>query len=503
MAKTKPHPGKTPPAQRPDDVLDLDQAIAFLKTTRPTFYRWLRGGKFKGLKVGRQWRFRREDIERFLQGQEPPVELPADIKPLLAELRERLAATGLDAAPRHADNPIAEAVDLMIRLGGRLRASDLHLEPQVDATGQHRAILRLRLDGVLQLQAGFDVRLLGLLAAHWKRLGGCDVRETQRPQDGRLLGEIDGRHLDLRICTVPAVMGEAVTARFLDSADVQLALDRMDFAPANRQRIDEALREPAGVILLTGPTGSGKTSVLYACLMAVAKPGCKTITIEDPVEYFLPNMMQVQINSAAGMTFASTMRACLRCDPDVVMISEIRDCESLEVLFQMALTGHLTFSSLHTEDAASTLGRIVDIGFPANVAADAIRLIVSQRLVRVLCPDCRQPVELDGTQRALAENLCRQGGLVLEALNPQFHKAVGCAKCNRTGYRGRTLIAETMVMSGELAAAWRRGAGTDELRTIAVRHGMTTIAADGFRRAAAGQTTIEEVCRVLNPSLLR
>jgi len=494
-AKSRAKPQGAPAAGK--ELLTMDQAVAALKTTRPTFYRWVRSGKIKGMKVGRQWRFTRQDIERFLTGQEPRIELRADIGPLCTALRDRLTALGGQDPSRPTDGPVARTVAALIGLGVRMRASDIHLEPYED-----HAAARVRVDGVLHEVARFDLRLLPALVEQIKRLAACDVRQKTLPQDGRIRLSLtdDGRvrDLDLRVCFVPAITGEAVTARILQRDEVFLDLGQIDHAPADRQRLMRALNLPWGLIVLSGPTGSGKTTVLYSCLLELAKPDRKIMSVESPVEYLLPGVVQVEIRPAAGLTFPRAIRSLLRSAPNAIMVGEIRDNEILQLCMQSALTGHLVLTTLHTDDAAQALKRMVDIGAPPFLVADATKLVGAQRLVRTLCGDCAAAAEPSAGALAEAERIARAGGLAWDALPRAFRKPVGCPRCAQTGFRGRTLLAEMLEVTPPIAAALRDEASVDDLRAIAVAEGMTTLAAEGVRRAAEGQTTLEEVFRVLH-----
>jgi len=483
-----------PPAPEADgrELLDMSQAIAMLKTTRPTFYRWLRAGKLKGMKVGRQWRFYREDIERFLRGQGPRIDLAADIGPLLRDLREPIAPYGPTFPAGAGGDEAMEAARLMIHLGAAMGASDVHVAAQSD--GVH---VRLRLDGVLHAAATYDARLHPAVVAAWKAMAACDIHETELPQDGRILIELPGISdtVDLRVSFLPAYGGEAVTARILRRDEIHLSFDRFDLAPPDLEKLLRHIESPNGVVLLTGPTGSGKTTTLYTCLGHLNRPEVKLVSIEDPVELAMDGVVQVAVRQHPSRTFPAACRAALRSDPDVIMVGEIRDAESANLCVQMALTGHLVLTTLHTSDAAGALVRLVEIGVVPFVVADATRLVVAQRLVRRLCAACSKPGTPDAGHLEEAQRLARTGGLAWDSLAKRWHEPVGCTACKSTGYRGRSLIAEMLEVTPEVGAALRRGAGAAELRTLAVGQGMTTMAAHGILRAAAGETSLAEVVR--------
>ncbi len=487
-------PRRPPQPAEGGELLDMSQAIEMLKTTRPTFYRWLRAGKLKGMKVGRQWRFYRHDLERFLKGQQPRVELPTDIGPLIRQLSRHLEGLGgKDPSPPDAE-AVQRAVALMIAIAVRTSATDLHLEPY-----KTRAQVRQRIDGLLHKIAEFDLRLLPAIVEQIKRLAAMDVSQKALPQDGRisLSGEAFGGELDLRVCVLPAVMGEAATIRLLRPTEAVLSLDRIGYAPADLERLTRALHRPWGLIVIGGPTGSGKTTVLYACLAHLADATRKIMSVEDPVEYLLPGVIQTGVRESAGFTFARAVRALLRSAPNIIMIGELRNREALSLALQSGLTGHLVLTTLHTDSAAATLKRMVDMGEEPFVIAEATRLVGAQLLTRQLCPRCSVPEPPAEHLLQRAAELARIGGLDWEALPRSFRRPVGCEQCAQTGFRGRTILAELAEMTPQVASALRRGATVEQIERIAVSEGMTTIAADGIRRAAEGQTTLQEVFGLL------
>ena len=297
-------------------LLTMPEAIELLNTTRPTFYRWVRAGRIKAQKVGRQWRFQRADIDRFMQGEAPRIDLPVDISPLIQTLREKIKKTGetacLQDLPK-SSNPVEEAVALMIAVGLATKACDIHITSH-SMDGNTSGVLRYRLDGDLLPVATFDVRLLPAIVQEWKRLAACDIHEKEKPQDGRILAEICGTKLDLRFHVLPACLGESVAVRILDPSAVCLELDRCGYAPNDMEKLRRILHSPWGVIIVTGPSGTGKTTTLYSCLNELACPERKLISIEDPVEYLLPWVTQIALNPIANVTFTTAARAVLRAD---------------------------------------------------------------------------------------------------------------------------------------------------------------------------------------------
>jgi type II secretory ATPase GspE/PulE/Tfp pilus assembly ATPase PilB-like protein len=396
---------------------------------------------------------------------------------------------------------------MMLALGTQLRASEVHIDPCLepgssDLTGR----LRMRIDGIIQEIATFDLRLLGAIAGEFKQMAGADVREKPRPQAGRILTRLSdvpgseggsGKLVDLRASFLPTALGESVTLRFFDPGSVFMELGKIDYSPGDKQKLLKALHEPWGLIVISGPTGSGKTTVLYSCLNEVSGPQRKTVSLEDPIEFHLPWVSQVEVGESSGVTYARAIKTVLSAGPDVVMIGEIRDSETLQAALEAALSGCLVLTQLHASGAAEALRRMADFGGDPFAVAEASKLVLSQRLVRKLCPDCSERVSLSAEEIESAKELAIGGGIEWGTLKPDFRKAVGCDRCSRTGYRRRDVIAEVLEISPGIAKALRDNASVDEIRAIAVSEGMTTMVADGIRRAAVGHTTMEEVRRVL------
>jgi len=509
--KAKANREAAPGAARPGgesphgDLVTMSEAMAMLKTTRSTFYRWLREGKLNGTKLGRQWRFYRGDIEQFLKGKGPRIDLPVDVMPLIRTLEERLGQLGVKQVPGESLDPIERVVYLIIALGYALRADSIHITTHVfGGSPEYETVLRFRIDGVLKEMARMDTRLLPSVVQQWKAMAGCNVNETVRPQDGRIqlrlkkaLTGTEDRNVDLRVSFQPAALGESLMARILDCDAVLLDLDRFGYDAEDRGRLDAALKSRAGLVLVTGPTGCGKTTPLYACLSAVSSPETKSISIEDPVEFLLPWVTQIPLRPQSGVTFEAAMRSALRSGPDVILVGEIRDYATLAMIQQAALTGHLVLSVLHTGDAAGALRRMVDMGSDPFIIADSTLLVLAQRLVRKLCPHCSVTEEPDAETMGIVAGICKEGNTEGTLTDHSFKKAVGCERCGGLGYRGRMVISETLTMTPEIASALMAGDSSAELRAVAVRQGMTPLAADGIRRAAKGLTSIAEVLRTI------
>ena len=315
-----------------------------------------------------------------------------------------------------------------------------------------------------------------------------DIAERRRPQDGRFSAQILDKEYDFRISTLPILNGESIVLRILDKSKVIINLEDLGMHPDNFAKFKKSMKAPYGIILVTGPTGSGKTTTLYGALNDIKSVKTKIITVEDPVEYQLNMIQQVHVNEKAGLTFVSALRSILRQDPDVIMIGEIRDQETLRIAIQAALTGHLVFSTLHTNDAISALPRMIDMGIEPYLVSGALVCIEAQRLVRKLCPHCKQKITL--SQKAFDE----VKKFVPE--NYQFYKSVGCPQCSQTGYLGREMISEILPISDHIASMVANGASKDELKSVAYEEGFIDMFHDGVIRAANGITTLEEVYRV-------
>ena len=499
--------GKTAMDAQTDSLLDTEEAMAYLKTTRPTFSRWLKTGKLKGMKMGRQWRFRREELERFLAGGSQKIEAVANTAPVIGELAERLKSLGVAPWPPadRDEERISLIVEGIVILGAKLRASDIHITPHPNENGASgsKIALRYRIDGCLQPMLTIDGRLLNSLSDGFKRLANCDVNERLLPQDGRSLMKLSGSFLgtgkegeislDLRINFLPAAMGEAITIRILDTGMCLPKLQNMGFDPADVSRISEALKKPSGLIVFSGPSGSGKTTGIYACMQELENDkGIKVISVENPVEYILPSVTQVPVSQAQGGTVKYYLRAIMRSDPDVVVLTELRYKDEWDMLQTIALTGHLAICSLHTNSCIGSIKRLFDIGAEKCFLSDTLKLLVSQRLLRCLCPECSVKASPSKEELKKAATIAGMGGIEFSSLPEEYRKAVGCPKCAMTGYKGRTAIGETMEITPDIVDAFQKGKDYDEIQRLAIESGMTTLAADAIRRFARGQTSLQE-----------
>ncbi len=380
--------------------------------------------------------------------------------------------------------PVIRRVNQLIARALELRASDIHIEPQ-----ERSIIIRYRVDGVLRT-ADFprDVSPAAIVS-RIKVMADLNIAERRLPQDGRIKIRMGGRQIDMRLSTVPTLHGESIVMRLLDRSDVALDLAALGFDDVALRQLHQILARPQGIILVTGPTGSGKTTTLYAALSLLNSPDRKILTVEDPVEYQLQGINQIPIRPNIDLTFARALRAILRQDPDVVMVGEMRDIETAKIAVQAALTGHKVFSTLHTNDAASSITRLQDMQVDDYLLVSTIDAILAQRLVRRLCPHCREAYSPDP---ALIEQLGRD-----PTTSPPLYRARGCEACDDTGYHGRITIAELMLMSDAIRGAVLAGGDAAALKRVARDDGMTDMHTDGLNKAFAGLTTLEEVERVV------
>lgn len=421
-------------------------------------------------------------FERFLRSDEELSELSSTIEES-AESNQASMTENLEEQDN--DAPIVRFVNLLIAQAINDRASDIHVEP-----GERQLLVRFRIDGVLHEMQKADRAIQDGIISRLKIMSSIDIAEKRKPQDGRLSVTHEGRPVDLRVATLPTVWGEKIVMRILDNTGQVMTMRDLLFSPTNEKRFREAISKPHGMILATGPTGSGKSTSLYTALRAIANPTINVITVEDPVEYRIGGINQVQVNNRAGLTFATALRSILRSDPDVVLVGEIRDFETANISIEASLTGHLVLSTLHTNDAPSALTRLTELGCEPFLVATGLTAVIAQRLARRLCMKCREGV-VEPTE-------------VLSALGfahdpfdlPQIFKAVGCAACSNTGYRGRVALHEIMTMSDEIESLVVTRATGNEIRQTALTQGMISLRDDGWSKVSQGLTTIEEVLRV-------
>ncbi|AFL68519.1 GspE/PulE family protein [Sulfurospirillum barnesii] len=409
------------------------------------------------------------------------MELGESIKGLIGEIRKEISSSAIDN-PQESSG-ILKLIEIILKTSILARASDIHIEPT-----ENNCIVRSRIDGMLTETFIFDKDIYPPLGSRMKLLSNMDIAEKRKPQDGRFSATILNREYDFRISALPTINGESIVIRILDKSKVMIKIEDLGMHPHNYVKFEQAMHSPYGIILVTGPTGSGKTTTLYAALNAIKSVQTKIITVEDPVEYQLTLTQQVQVNEKANLTFASALRSILRQDPDVIMIGEIRDTETLRIAVQAALTGHLVFSTLHTNDAVSAVTRVVDMGIEPYLMSGSLIAIEAQRLVRKLCPHCKVKHTLPKTAYDEIKDMLPE--------NYQFYKNTGCEKCSQTGYLGREMISEILVISEKISSMIAQGAGKSEIKAQALLEGFIDMYHDGIIRAANGVTTLDEIIRV-------
>jgi type IV pilus assembly protein PilB len=407
------------------------------------------------------------------------------------EVIDEDAADDLEAEDGISEGPVVRLVNSIIFQAAEDGASDVHFEPQEDAL-----IVRFRVDGVLNIAQRIPKQLAPGVTTRVKVLAKLDIAERRKPQDGRItLGAAAaGRMLDIRVATLPTVEGESAVMRLLDKSRRAPTLHELGFSETMRAGFREIVSRPTGALLVTGPTGSGKSTTLYAALSEINRPEINVITVEDPVEYRLGGINQVQINIRAGLTFSSALRSILRSDPDVVMVGEIRDVETAKISIEAALTGHFVLSTLHTNDAPGALTRLTEMGVEPFLTSSAVSGVLAQRLARTLCTNCAEPYR-PGEEELLAARVPAER--MYQFQEAEFKRKVGCARCGQTGYRGRVGVFQFLPMSEAVSRLASRGATHDQITEAATASGMRTLWDDGLDKVAAGLTTVEELARVV------
>ena len=391
-----------------------------------------------------------------------------------------------DISVMESDAPIIKLVNRLMMQAFRERASDIHVEPY-----QAEVRIRFRVDGILHDVLGIPKRIQSAVISRIKVMANLNIAEKRLPQDGRIGIKLGDHSVDLRVSTVPTANGERVVMRILDKSSVLYGLEELGFYPDDMGIVNKLLRQEHGIILVTGPTGSGKTTSLYSMLSKINSPDKNILTIEDPIEYQLKGIGQIPVNTKVGVTFASGLRSIVRQDPDIILVGEIRDLDTAEIAIQAALTGHLVFSTLHTNDSASAVTRLIDMGIEPFLVTSSVNAIVAQRLCRKICADCRQPYYPEN------ESLF-EIGLVRERLETEGHlyRGAGCMECLNTGYKGRVGIYEILVMTDSMKTSVLKTSDSNIIKRQAIEEGLHTLRDDGARKVRAGVTTIEEVLRV-------
>ena len=417
-----------------------------------------------------------EQIEKHLHN----IEISESVKDLVQEIRAEFKTT---ANETDESSGILKLIELVLKTAIISGGSDIHIEPT-----ESSCVVRSRIDGMLKEIFVFDKDIYPPLSSRLKLLANLDIAEKRKPQDGRFSAVVMNKTYDFRISTLPIMTGESVVMRILDKSKVMIKLEELGMHPQNYKNFRAAMDAPYGIIFVTGPTGSGKTTTLYAGLNAIKNVKRKIITVEDPVEYQMSLIQQTQVNPKADLTFANALRAILRQDPDIIMIGEVRDRETLKIAIEASLTGHLVFSTLHTNDAISAITRVVDMGIEPYLVSGALVAIQAQRLIRKLCQFCK-------VRTTLNDHLLEDIGSMLPR-EYQFFKARGCEKCSNTGYAGREMISEVLTIDDNIASMIARGSSKEEISKYAYENGFISMFNDAIIRASGGKTSIEEVYRV-------
>jgi type IV pilus assembly protein PilB len=432
-----------------------------------------------------------DDITAMLSNMRPAQEeITEDTEAHVAAAEEEATAVELRDIREQVDAaPVVKLVNGVLARASDEGASDVHFEPQAK-----ELLVRFRHDGVLHEIMTIPKRLQPGVLSRLKIMADLDIAERRVPQDGRIGLVVGGKPIDMRVASLPTVYGEKIVIRLLDRGNVMLRLEQLGFSEIALARYTKSYSKPYGAILVTGPTGSGKSTTLYGTLNILNTADKNIITVEDPVEYRLAGINQVQVNPKAGLTFASGLRSILRCDPDIIMVGEIRDKETAQIAVESALTGHLVLSTLHTNDAPGALSRLTEMGVEPFLTASAVDCVIAQRLIRKVCEYCRESYS---TTREMLEQLGYEEEVVENWKDTQLYKAVGCARCNGTGYKGRVGIYEIMPVTEALERLIVERKSADELTRVALAEGMVSLRQDGLERVLQGITTIEEISRVI------
>lgn len=379
--------------------------------------------------------------------------------------------------------PIVKMVNIIFQKAVASRASDIHIEPQEDGV-----LVRYRIDGQLVEIARYDKKIMPSMSARVKIISGLNIAEKRIPQDGRISLNIDGKNYDLRVSILPTMFGEKIVMRIADKDGFNVTKQQLGFFEDDMEKFDSIISNPHGIILVTGPTGSGKSTTLYTALKELCTPDVNILTVEDPVENTIRGINQVQVNVKAGMTFAAALRSFLRQDPDIIMVGEIRDGETAEIATRSAITGHLVFSTIHTNDAASSITRMIDMGIEPFLMSSAVVGIIAQRLVRRLCPKCKELLELTEQDRDILD--------IEEGEEVTIYKANGCPECNNMGYKGRIAVYEIMEVNREIREMIAKNENSDVIKDVAIKNGMKTLRMNSARLVKNGVTTIDEMLKI-------
>ena len=479
--------------QDSEELLTIDEAGKFLDTSKSTIYRLLGQGDLKGTKVGKQWRFRKSDLTAYLERGPEAISMDASARAELDALAGAIGDLSVEGLERGSeDAKVMRIAHYVVQQAIRAGASDVHVEPM-----QNGVRIRHRVDGVLGEVMTIPKTLQAVLTARFKIMADLNIMEKRVPQSGRIPIKTDGSDYHLRLSTMPTYFGESIVMRILDKTSVLLGLDKLGLSEGERHSIEKWIHKPSGIIITTGPTESGKTTMMYSMLGQLDTETNKIMTIEDPVEFILPGVCQTQVNKRADLTFTAGLRSFMQHDPDVIMVGEQRDVESALTTVEAAVTGRLVLTVLHTEGAPAALIRLVEMGIERYSVASTVIGVVGTRLCRRLCPSCKTLVAGDSDLLSFIykmADLIASGGYAMPD-RLIIYEAVGCEECRGTGYRGRIALHEVLDCEPRFTARLLQCASTDEMTKLAVENGMRTLLADGMSKVVAGETTVDEVLR--------
>jgi len=491
-----------------EELLSFDEAIKFLDTSKTTLYRLLSQDEIKGVKVGKQWRFRKADLTAYIERGPVAIavdasalgELDSELRFFKEELRterpdEDLAPISVEG--QSAESKIVQLADGILRLAFKSNCSDIQFEPMGSVIR-----LRFRIDGLLHVIRQIPIRLHESLIARFKEMADMNLSEKRLPQDGRIQLQFDRTDFDIRVSTVPTAFGESAAMRILDRSAALRPLDQSGMSPANLVSLRACLDRPNGLILATGPSGSGKTLLVYSCLAELNSPGVKIVTAENLIEYQLPGTTQIQASDRIGLTLAAALRSAFRQDPDIVMCSELRDQETAKTALDAALKGVCLLSTMFANDVTSAIQRLTDMGIETYVISSALNAVVSTRWMRRLCQHCKAIANQE-ENRAVIANVTRHGRRAGYPVpdDAVLYEPVGCPKCRGTGFFGRISIFELLVCNPKLVGQLIQCPSQDEMLRLAIDSGMSTLLADGIRQVVSGETSIKEVLRVTDTKL--
>lgn len=480
------------------NLISLEEAVEHLGTSRPTFYRWLRSGKIKGHKVGRQWRFTREDLDRYAKGESPKISLRADIQPLINELEKQLLELG---GSLNSEAVQTERACLLIcALADKMQASDIHIDSfPVDFQSGDSTFLRFRVAGSLHEISKIDTRLLPSLIEQWKIFCNCDPREVDLPQNGSFVLNQEstdgGGSMEMQISFFPVRNGESMTARIIRAKNVEhCTIDNIGMSEDDKKLLLNHAESGSGLIAFTGITGTGKTSTVYATIRQIASKELKFITLENPREAALPFTIQAAISPKDGFSYSAGIKSALRCDVDGLFVSEIPDEETLRLALQTGMTGHLVLTQLHAPDTVRAALRMQKLIGDGTLVIEGTKLIVAQRLIRKLCVDCSVPLDLNDPEKQLYSLAVKKAHPF--AFEKGFKKPVGCQKCAQTGFRGRTAIYELLEMTNEFSSGLLNGLNEDELWDLAIAQGTKPLLVSALEMAGKGLMYFPEICHI-------